>query len=295
MLWQNMENVSSNHSYPQDFLRIKRAQELIPLDFNTRRKEEYNDEIHVNELRSALKTCHNTAPGKDGIHYAMLKNLSDGAIEMLLVVYNRVFLEGLFPSVWSEAILLPFLKPSKDPHEPSSYRPIALTSCVCKVLEKIINARLSCVLDGRDLLTPYQYGFRKMRNTLDTLVRLESHILVSFARKKQLVAVLFDIEKAYATTWKYNILGVIHRFGIRGPMAFFIGNFLKNRTFQVKIGSCKSVPCEQEQGTPQGSVLSCTLFSIAINDIVKDVPDDICKSLTWMIWLYISHLRVLPP
>ena len=90
---------------------------------------------------------------------------------------------------------------------------------------------------------------------------------------------LFDIEKAYDRTWKYHILEMIHRFGICGPLAYFIKNFLENRKFKVQLNNNYSDEREQEQGVPQGSVLSVTLFIIAINNIIEDIPGDVSKSL----------------
>ena len=79
----------------------------------------------------------------------------------------------------------------------------------------------------------------------------------------------FDLEKAYDTTWRYGILKDIHKLGLRGRLPTFIENFLADRTMQVRVGSSLSDYYDQEQGVPQGGVLSTTLFSIKINDIVK--------------------------
>ena len=79
----------------------------------------------------------------------------------------------------------------------------------------------------------------------------------------------FDLEKAYDTTWRYGILKDIHKLGLRGRLPTFIENFLAGCTMQVRVGSSLSDYYVQEQGVPQGGVLSSTLFSIKINDIVK--------------------------
>ena len=50
------------------------------------------------------------------------------------------------------------------------YRPIALTICLCKIYEKIITHHL----DIKNILTPYQSGFRKGHSTYDGMVKLES-------------------------------------------------------------------------------------------------------------------------
>jgi hypothetical protein len=68
---------------------------------------------------------------------------------------------------------VPILKPGKDPNLPTSYRPKALTSYVCKVIEKLVN-RLSYLLEEKGYLPNQQYGFRKNRSTEDALIIFES-------------------------------------------------------------------------------------------------------------------------
>ena len=58
------------------------------------------------------------------------------------------------------------------------------------------------------------------------------------------------------TTWRYGILKDIHKPGLRGRLPTFIENFFADRTMQVRVGSSLSDHYDQEQGVPQGSVLS---------------------------------------
>ena len=65
----------------------------------------------------------------------------------------------------------------------------------------------------------------------------------------------------------------LHGIGLRGRLPNFISNFLSDRSFNVRIGSTLSDTFEQEQGVPQGSIISPTLFNIKINNTVKCVND----------------------
>ena len=67
--------------------------------------------------------------------------------------------------------------------------------------------------------------------------------------------------------------------GLRGNFPIFIGNFLSDRTFQVHLGTILSDKIfHQEEGVPQGAILSTTLFNVKINNIVKQVdPCDECS------------------
>ena len=77
------------------------------------------------------------------------------------------------------------------------------------------------------------------------------------------------MEKAYDTTWNYGILKDLHGFALRDRLPFCITQFLKDRSFMVRVGSILSDPHPQEMGVPQGSILSVTLFSVKINSITQ--------------------------
>lgn len=73
----------------------------------------------------------------------MLKHLGERSLLKLLKVFNKVWKEGKLPVAWKEAVVIPIRKPGKDPSKPASYRPIALTSTLCKIMERLITERLS--------------------------------------------------------------------------------------------------------------------------------------------------------
>jgi len=83
------------------------------------------------------------------------------------------------------------------------------------------------------------------------------------------VSIFFDLEKAYDTTWKNDILKDLFDIGLKGKLPTFISNFLSERYFKVRVNSTYSNICEQEMGVSQGSILSVTLFSIKINSLAK--------------------------
>ena len=114
-----------------------------------------------------------------------------------------------------------------DTFDPSNYRPIALTSCICKVMDHMINSRLVWYLERNKLVSPMQCGFRKQCSTTDHLVRLESFVREAFVQRQHAVGVFFDLEKAYESTWKIGIMGDLHNAGLRGRLPLFIESFRK--------------------------------------------------------------------
>ena len=118
-----------------------------------------------------------------------------------------------------------------------------------------------------EIIKPEQAGFRNNRRTLDHLLRLTSDVETCINRKKINIAVALDLEKAFDTVHREGILVEMKKIGINGQMYNYVRSFLTNRTFQVRVEDTLSDIHVQENGTPQGAVLSPTLFNIAINTI----------------------------
>ena len=270
---------SSSSNYSEAFRKLKSQKEKSRLKFTSNNTESYNQLFSLLELRDALDKAHDTSAGPDEVHYQFLKHLPESSLTVLLKIFNDLWITGNVPKSWKEAIVIPIPKPNKDIEDPNNYRPIALTSCVCKTMERMINTRLVWYLESNNLISPFQSGFRSGRSTNDHLVRLETFIRDAFIKKEHIVAVFFDLEKAYDTTWKYGILNDLHDLGLKGRLPSFISNFLSDREFKVRVGSTLSDMHQQEMGVPQGSILSVTLFNIKINSITKCLSPGVDCSL----------------
>uniref|UniRef100_A0A3Q2ZQ74 Reverse transcriptase domain-containing protein n=1 Tax=Kryptolebias marmoratus TaxID=37003 RepID=A0A3Q2ZQ74_KRYMA len=238
-----------------------------------------NVEFTKTELNYVLKKIKNTAPGKDQIWYKMIQQLNGKSKDIILKLYNKIWEAGKLPMKWKESIIIPIAKPGKDNSKPGNYRPIALTSNLCKIMEKMINNRIVHYLNKEGYLSKYQSGFRKGRSTSDPTIYLEYEIRKAQVNKESVVAVFFDIEKAYDMMWVEGLLIKLYKMGIKGKIFNWIKDFLANRKLQVRIGEVVSGKYVVENGTPQGSIISPVLFSIMINDVFKDLGQDMGCSL----------------
>ena len=92
-----------------------------------------------------------------------------------------MWLPEKIPFSWKEAIIVPIPRPNRDLLGPTNYRPIALTSCLCKTIERMVNGRLVRLLESTRLVSKSQCGFRKNHSTLDNFVCFEHFIRKAFA------------------------------------------------------------------------------------------------------------------
>ncbi|KAK2723892.1 hypothetical protein QYM36_002301 [Artemia franciscana] len=219
------------------------------------------------EVKDTISKLQPGATGPDGIHNLMLKNLPDSFVELLTELFNRSVMESAIPSEWNKEIVIPLLKAGKDPKLVDSYRPISLTSCVAKLIERVIKQRIVTPLS--DLIQIEQLGFLSGRSTTDALVRLEHLIKLSFKKGKAVHVIFLDMDSAFDRVDVGQLIIKLSVMGLPNLLVNWIHQFLMGREVQASLGDSYSEFKRKAYkiGLPQGSVLSPLLFSVYCHDI----------------------------
>ena len=79
---------------------------------------------------------------------------------------------------------------------------------------------------------------------------------------------------------------------MKGRLSNFIKSFLEDRTIQVRVGSTRSDLYDQEQGVPQGAILSTTLFNVKLNDIINCLDYKQMVLCTLMISVFVFARKI---
>lgn len=271
-LADTFEELSSNSQYDQDFMQYKNEEEKSHITIEPNNNHPLNVPFKLRELQNIIKDLKpNKSAGPDSFPFEFYKYLSLEGKTTLLKIYNIIWTMHIFPNSWREVIIIPILKSRKKQTDPKNYRPIALSNTICKIMEKMVNKRLSWFIESEQLLANEQCGFRPGRSTTDQLFILGSEINNAIKNKQHLVAVSFDIEKAYDRTWKHLIIKNLKERNIQGNILHFVQNFLTNRRFRVKTHGHFSDYKQQDNGLPQGAGISTTLFSLAIDSVAAQI------------------------
>lgn len=257
---QDMSDRQTHRLVDQTITAFQAQNHTTPQDAYTTPQE-----IH-NIIR---KTNNKKAPGQDHISNRTLKELPRKAKIQLYYILNSCLKLQYFPSQWKNAIILPFVKPNKDARFASNYRPISLLTTMSKILEKLILTRLQKHEKQHNIIIQEQYGFRKSHSTTLQLANITNQITQNYNLNKVTAVLSLDIEKAFDTVWHDGLIYKLTQTNIPTYITQIIISYLKNRSFQVKIGKDLSDKNPVPAGVPQGGLLSPILFSLYINDIPK--------------------------
>ena len=232
------------------------------------------------ELRTALANMKpRGAPGPDNISPALLQNLGPTARAKLLDLANISLHSSTLPQSWRNANVIPILKSGKPASEMGSFRPISLTSCVCKLVERMLSERIYFISESRGWLSPAQAGFRKRRGVEDQILRASQAIWDGFQRREKSILVLLDFSKAYDRVWRRRLLHSLLDRGLPLGYVSWLAGYLDNRQARVMFNGVLSRSRKFVQGLPQGSVLAPVLFLLYINSLAEALPKTITPLL----------------
>ena len=266
---------------PRD--RIIKRQNRKFLNNQPTEKRTYEEEITWEELLRAIDNAKtNKAAGEDTIPYELIKQLGPEARKFTLHLFNEIWRGKPIPQRWKTAVILPLLKDGKDPAQPASYRPISLTDCFGKLLEKVLADRLAAYMEENNLFNECQAGFRKERSMTDQILKLVQLATDRMQNKNGEVATLitfFDFERAYDKVWREGLIAKMIKLNIPYSFIKYTRLFLSSRKTMVEINGVRSDEFFLNEGLPQGSAISPLLFLLFINDITEYMPNDAATSL----------------
>ena len=153
-------------------------------------------------------------------------------------------------------------KPASDIE---SFRPVSLTSCSVKTLERMIVRRLYHFAEARDLFSHTQAGFRRNRSCEDQLPRKAQDIRDGFQdrKPKRKVMALLDLSRAYDRVWKEDLLLSLVDGRVPLKIVRWIHAFLRIRQFKVLLNGSLSRTRWLLHGVSQGAIsspsFSCSL------------------------------------
>jgi len=150
---RNSKDVSLNKLF-LDYKKENENYDVFNIPRNTQPIDEdqiaLNDEITFREVLINLNTAKSKSCGSDNIPIDFIRHLPTNGLNLILIIFNKLFKTNTFPKKWKKAIIIPIPKLSNNQYSTEGYRPISLLCALSKLLEKVINNRLIWYLEKKN-------------------------------------------------------------------------------------------------------------------------------------------------
>lgn len=208
----------------------------------------------------------------------LIKIASKPLSKPFTLIYNESVSTGTVPDIFKIARITPVYK-SGAQTDPGNYRPIALLSPFCKILERIIYNQLISFLEKHHILFQYQFGFRKGYSTEQAILEITDSLKLGIDNKLITCGIFLDFSKAFDTVNHEILLAKLYKYGIRGTAHDWFSNYLLNRKQFVQIGNSHSSLLDISCGVPQGSTIGPLLFLLYINDMPNSAKKTLVSNI----------------
>ena len=219
----------------------------------------------INALNGTFST------GVDNLPAWFIKRIRCHLVLPLLTIFRKSLSTGEIPLDWKYSIIIPVLKEGKNPNAPESYRPISLTSAVCKILEKIVHKYMMHYLSQNSILSPNQHGFLKNKSTLSNLLLTMNDLTKAIDERNNIDIIYIDLAKAFDSVSHPKLLHKLEKLGFGGDVLSWLRAFITNRPQSVKVNGAFSSVFYARSGVAQGSILGPSLFLLYINDLSDSI------------------------
>jgi hypothetical protein len=142
---------------------------------------------------------------------------------------------GKLPDEWRRAVVTPLAK-GGSPNDVTNYRPISLTSAVCKLMERVIVNEMLDFLRLHGAISKDQHGFLAGKSTTSNLLEALNDWTLAIDNRCGVNIAYIDYAKAFDSVSHHKLCHKLASYGICGNLLDWIRSFLTNRQQCTRVG-----------------------------------------------------------
>ena len=227
--------------------------------------------ITKDDLLRTLNTCSDSAPGPDGIPYSIIKATWNYFGDLLLDCWKYSQLTNELTHSHSTSYLRLIPKEGKDPKSLKNWRPITLSNCDFKLITKTLSKKLTEVI--KDTISVSQTAYIPGRQITDNIHQMLNMIEESTKANTESMLVSLDAEKAFDSVEHWYIKEVLKKLGLLDFVKTF-DLLYKNQMVNILLNGSKAGSYTIKNGVKQGDALSCILFILCIEPLIRNIQND---------------------
>ena len=225
----------------------------------------------IGEITKAIKKLNNNkAMGFDSLPNEFIKYSGSGFHNLLHILFNKILESGIFPKNWNKGrVSLIHKRGSRELL--GNYRPITVIPSMSGLYSRVLNERLTDVVENHKLLGEIQNGFRRGRSGSDNAFILDTILWKSKAKKAKVYMAFFDIQKAYDSVNRNILWGKLCSLGFGGKYLQTLKSIYAGDSVQCEVNGLSTRPIYLSRGLRQGCSLSPLLFNLYISSLGNDL------------------------
>ena len=212
------------------------------------------------ELATKLRSMCNSAPGQDRLEYRHLR-LLDPKCEILAKMFRHCFVAKDVPASWKSATTI-LIHKKEDTSDASNFRPIALMSCLYKLLMAVLAKRMTSFAIHNDIHSNEQKSARPSEGCYEHAFLLESVVNDARRQPRPLCLAWLDVQNAFGSIPYDALLTTLSHMGFPADLVLMISQIYIGATTEVVTPLGKTPPIPIHSGIKQGCPLSAILFNL---------------------------------
>ena len=235
-------------------------------------KLDLNNALSIMDLKTALRSCKDSTPGLDGIPYSFYKIFGNQLLPLLLKSWNYSILTSSLPQSQTTSVISLIPKDGKDKHDIKNWRPISISTCDLKIITKALSTKVGNHIG--EIISDSQMGYVPGRDINFNNRLMKAALDYCNSNNLDYIITSLDAQKAYDSLDHEYISKTLKAYDFPDSFITAVNLLHNNLIAHVQVNGFLSDRFDINRGVKQGDALSCALFIICIDPLIRNIEQN---------------------